>query len=561
MPLSLTGLLGRYRRDERGVISVMAVGALFLVLAVAMVVIDTGSMLYARRDLQAATDAAALGAVRQIGNAENAARSILDLNGYSPGDAPQVVTGIYSADPSLAPRDRFVEADGATEASQINAVRVIKYAEAPTYFASLFGFENLTRINAVSTAAYTKTVSFSAGTRVAELNSGLANQLLGGLLGTTLNLSLVDYNGLANANIDALMFLDALATQVGLEAGSDTYGDLLSGNATVADLVRAAVDVLNSETFDGNPAVARGALEAALNPAGNISVPLNDILNATPFLNRTIGSVASGASEGQSFNLLDLVSGTAMVLGQGNAVNFNVAGGVPPLASVSGSVTVGEPMARMAVGTVGDFVRTSQVTIQLDAYIDTGITLLADARVRVPIHISMAEGTATVSNIPCTEAGTMTALEGMTGTLAARYGTMANSTPTIATIRLNVPLLGNVNVIDLTASGSYPVGSSTQVVNFTQIDVENQSVRTVSADTAVFSGLAGALQIGQVVLLGGIPVPGLAGLLTTILSAVGNGLAVLDPIISSLLTTLGIKLGVMDMTVHGVRCNSPTLVL
>jgi uncharacterized membrane protein len=42
---------------------------------------------------------------------------------------------------------------------------------------------------------------------------------------------------------------------------------------------------------------------------------------------------------------------------------------------------------------------------------------------------------------------------------------------------------------------------------------------------------------------------------------VGSALALLDPVINSLLTTLGVTLGSMDMIVHGVRCNAPVLVL
>src|SRR5690606_769256 len=83
MPGSLQTFLRAYGRDGRGVVSVMAAGAMLLVLAVAMIVIDTGSMLYARRDLQAATDAAALGAVRQIATAQSAAEAIFAMNGYS----------------------------------------------------------------------------------------------------------------------------------------------------------------------------------------------------------------------------------------------------------------------------------------------------------------------------------------------------------------------------------------------------------------------------------------------------------------------------------------------
>lgn len=549
MPLSLMELLRRYRRDERGVVSVMAVGALVLSLAVAMIVIDAGAMLYARRDLQAATDAAALGAVRQLESAEAAqaaAASIFDMNDY-PTTGITTVRGVYAADPSLTPEDRFTEADGTTEPSQINAIRVMKSSQAPTYFARVFGFDALTEISTVSTAAYMKTVSFSAGTRVAELNEGLANQVLGGLLGTTLNLSLIDYNGLADANINALSFLDALATEVGLEAGSDTYGDLLSADVTLGNLVAAAVEVLNSDTYEGDRANALQALVQL--PAAGVSVPLDRIVDATPFIDRTIGSIGSGLGDGLDFNLLNLVSGAATAMGEGQAVGFNTALSLPPLASVSGTVTVGSPMAHMAIGKVGDFVRTSQVTVQLNANVLT-IPLFGDV-VSVPIYISAAEGTATVSSIPCIPSGTRSVLSGVTGTVTARYGTESSTTATI-----------NLLVATARISGSVSAGSGgpTQEA-FSQSDIDDGVVKTVSSNVSILSDLGSAITLDSVTVLGVLPIIGLNGLVSTLLSTVGSALALLDPVINSLLTTLGVTLGSMDMTVHGVRCNAPVLVL
>ena len=60
---------------------------------------------------------------------------------------------------------------------------------------------------------------------------GIENALLGALLGTHLSLSAMDYNALASANVDALDFSSALATQLHLTAG--TYDSVLQSSATV----------------------------------------------------------------------------------------------------------------------------------------------------------------------------------------------------------------------------------------------------------------------------------------------------------------------------------------
>ena len=61
--------------------------------------------------------------------------------------------------------------------------------------------------------------------------------MLGGMLGTTLSLSVMDYQALIDAHIDAFDFLNALATR--LDLTGVTYDSVLSGNVKVADIVAA----------------------------------------------------------------------------------------------------------------------------------------------------------------------------------------------------------------------------------------------------------------------------------------------------------------------------------
>ncbi|MDZ4380985.1 MAG: TadG family pilus assembly protein [Parvibaculum sp.] len=554
MAHSLTGFLRRYARDEDGVISVMAVGALVLALAVAMIVIDTGAMLSAYRNQQAATDAAALGAVRRIAEAQSAAESIFDLNEFPPGD--MVATPLYyAADPSRAPDDRFfmegeTASDGTVvDTSSFNAVRVTKRSQSPTYFARLFGFGNLTQIDTDAVAALTKYVSFSAGTRIASLDAGLANQILGGLLSTTVNLSLIDYNALADANIDALEFLDALATEAGLQAGSDTYGDLLEAGVTVGDILGAAVEVLTGDSFEGDPSVATLALQTALSPVGSTPVDLGDVLDLAPIAQRTVGSIGSAPGGDVPFNLFDLVSGTAMALGEGQAVGFDTDVNLGSLASVSGTITVGAPMAHMAVGKVGDSVRTSQVTVQLSAQVSVPLPLLGQV-LDIPIYIDAGSGMAEVASIPCITSGTHAVLAATTSAGVIRYGTESS---TVATI--SVPLL-----LTFQLSGAVPVGASGPTnINFSES--EFGEVKSTSSDVVLISELTGATEIEDVTLLGilNLTTP-VAVVEAALLSSIAGALAPLDAVVTSLLTTLGIKLGAMDMIVHGAKCRAPTLV-
>lgn len=576
--LQVKSLLWRFARDEGGVISVMGAMALMLALAVTMIVVDTGAVLSAKRAQQAATDAAALGAVRQLDSVQAAAEQILFvLNDFDSNAATATATPVYFvADPSRAPDQRYfalgeTASDGTVvDAATVNAVRVRMRGESPTYFARLFGFGEMTEIETVAVAALTKHTSFSAGTRLASLDAGIANQVLGGLLGTTLNLSLVDYTALASTTIDALTFLDALAIRAGLEAGSDTYGDLLGTTVTAGQLLDAAVEVLNGETAEGNPSVARVALQSALAPVQNGSVPVDGILGATPYSDRVIGSVQTIPGSTIPIGVLDLLTGTATLLGQGQAVGFGTNVNVGSLASVNGTIRVGAPMAHMAVGKVGDSVQTSQVEVQLTAVINTGIAGLVNSQVNLPIYIESASGTVTVDGIPCASGGTITRLGAQTGAVLARYGTATDTQPYIATIQAPLGFLGaTVSVLNVRASGSVNVGQgSEQIAGFTQSDIDNKTIRSVSSDPSVLSGLGSALNLQLE------PLPGfgtlsailaligtLVGNITTsLVSAIVGILAPLDQVLDAVLASVGVKLGEMDMIVHGAKCHAPVLV-
>ena len=71
-------------------------------------------------------------------------------------------------------------------------------------------------VKASAIASTTQLATFAIGSRLASLNGGLLNSLLGGMLGTTLSLSVMDYNALLSAKIDAFDFLSALALRVNL---------------------------------------------------------------------------------------------------------------------------------------------------------------------------------------------------------------------------------------------------------------------------------------------------------------------------------------------------------
>jgi len=84
--------------------------------------------------------------------------------------------------------------------------------------------------------------AFSVGSRLASLNGGILNALLGGLLGGNISLSVMDYNSLVSADVDVLSFTDALATQLHLTGVS--YSDVLASICARSCLTRASISRL-----------------------------------------------------------------------------------------------------------------------------------------------------------------------------------------------------------------------------------------------------------------------------------------------------------------------------
>lgn len=570
-----------FRSDESGVISVMAAFSLLLVIAVAAVVLDAGAMLLARRSLQSATDAAALSAAQHLpGGAQSAAADVLSTNGYSTGTLQTVQTGTYTADESKPAASRFVAGGG-----QINAVRVTTQTTVAAYFASVLGLGNLNTVHATATATQSPAATFEAGTRLASLNNGLANQVLGGLLGTTLSLSLVDYQSLAGTQINALSFLNALASQINLTSTS-TYGDLLASNVTVGQLFAAGINVLKtSGQASGSVSGSISALQQLSNqaPAGT-TVNVGSIISAPAIADRSIGGIVSGSDGGATLDLYNVVAATARTAGAGNIINLTTGLTIPVVGSSIQARLVAGQGKQIATGPVGTSINTSQVRLTLDLQLANvsqsvaGLGTLVATSIDLPIYIEAASGTATIKAIPCQNSDMVT-LTGTSSAVTLKYGTVTtgalssfSSSPTVTPATIASVKLLSTAVAAISATGSVVVaGHGPEDHQFTQANVTAVTVQSVPSSNdgrLIADNGPGALRTSIALLpgvnLGIILQPllnaALSPLLTLVTQQLLSALALLDAPVNSLLTTLGIQLGVLDMDVTQVQCGVPTLV-
>jgi uncharacterized membrane protein len=544
----------RFWRDEQGAISIVAALSLFFLLALAAIVIDVGSLYYSRRNLQAVTDAAALAAVQNPANAMAVATDVFSRNGYS-DETLNVVIGVYDADESLSAAARFTPGS-----SGVNAVRVRATRRQKTYLAGIFGLGNLSTLAVQSTAARLPTVSFGAGTRLASLDNGFANVLLGKMFGSSISLSLVDYNALLNTNIDALTFLNNLAVQANI---SGSYQQLAASNVTIGQVLAAAVATI--DTSGGSSGNSTGALLALeylqSHLAGTTPLQVSNIVDISSLSGRTIGNVAEVDGTGAQFNVMSLLSASARTVAAGQLIDLSSGLTIPGLSSATMKLAVGAPFAQVSNASVGVSIRTAQIRLAIIAKVLDG----ALGTVQLPIYLEAAYGQATVTALPCSVGGTLAEIAATSGAASVQFGTVTDAqltdfsapvTPAQASvIAIPVPLLGNIAI---NISGGANIASSgPETLPFTQADIDAGTIKSVPDSGTPFGVLGSStVQLTPSILGIGL-VNGLLGGLTSFVSSL---LGQLDAPVGQLLTTLGIQLGIMDVRVFGASCRTPVLV-
>jgi uncharacterized membrane protein len=558
--------LRRLARDERANMSILFAAFATLGTVLAAFAVDEGALYLERRQMQSATDLAAIAAAQDPGNGFARARATLADAGLIPagitdaalasGTGPislTVETGAYRADPSLAIGRRFTAGASAT-----NAARVEFRQTGTLYFARIW--DAPPAIGVAALASTTPNVAFSIGSRLAGLEDGVANTVLNGLLGANVSLSAMSYQGLTNARVNLFSFLDALGQEIGVTAG--TYDDLLQARADSGDIARALAEVL-----DGTDAAAAEVLGQALGHSGKLS--LGKLVDLGPAARLALGT---GAKAGYLANVsaLEMLTASAALTDGSHIVSLGLGLGVPGLTRLDMSLAIGEPQqfaAWFGLGPSGTIVRTAQVRLKFVATL-AGSGALLGIGLRLPLYLDVAYGEAGVARAACPAAGAKTG----SATIDARPGIarltvgevkdadftgFASDPPVAAAKLVDVPLLA------VTASGVADIAAMAPApLDFSAWEIEDGTVKTVST-TEVAQPLAASL-LSHLTL--GVDVGGLGiGLSTSKIKSLVSGLVTplgppLDATIATTLGALGLSLGSADVIVYGVNCGRAVLV-
>jgi len=543
----------QFLRARDGGVSVVTAVSCVVLIGFAGLAVDVGSVYLESRRLQGSADLAALAAMQNPAQAEALAAATVAANRWPQDTRVRVVRGTYAPDRSVRPAERF-----RPDPARANAVRVEVTTSAPLFFGRLFVPAGRMTIRREATAAETQLASFQIGTRLLSLQGGVANQVLGGLTGSSVNLSVMDYNALLRANVDVLDYVDALRTRLDIQAAS--YDETLDANADAPVALEALADVV-AETDERAERALRAMARAS--ERNRPLRGLSNVLDLGPYGPQDHATRSADTSI--QVGAMDLATAILQVANGQRQIELDLGAGVPGLASTNVWLAIGERPNNSPWLTVTNdedvVIRTAQMRLYVEANVGAG-TL---ANVRVPVLLELASGRARLEEINCGWGGGNRAV-----TLGVSPGIGSLMLGEVDRSRLNnfrselrpsPAQMVRVGVARVEGEARIDVGGQQwSNVRFNDRDIERGAVKSVATRDAVRATVSSLLgQTKLTVRAGGLGLS--TGALTSAVQGVLTAAAgPLDSLVNGLSDLLGVRLGEADVRVNGVRCGGAALV-
>jgi uncharacterized membrane protein len=569
-----TGRFGR-RRTQRGAAGTLA--AIWIIVAVAALgAIDVGNYFFARRSLQSVVDLAASAGSQVVDSActraSSAATGSASINGFSaqtPGNTMTVTCGRWDPTTNAGP-DYY-----ATSGTPVNAVKVVATRKVNPFFVG----PGLT-VNATAVARAVNIGAFTIGTTLATIGPGPLNGLLGALLNTNLNLSLVGYQGLANARVK---ISDLVAA-----AGVGTVDQLLATKLTAAQIAQLMLSALQTtNVVNASLSTAIGAMQTIVNAniPGNQTIALGNSANGPGLLSVALANTQSALDA--TISPLDALFVTAEIAQAGQSA-VNVAGGLNLLGiSAALKVQIIQPPV-LAIGEAGQDAsgnwRTQASAAQVRTFLDVtvgtvplGAILGGDnsALLHLPLYVQVGQGTAWLQSTQCQ--GPPASRSSTIGVQPGLASICIGDTPAGmgADYACTVPAtLLNAGVLVVKMGGKFDAkvpqsAISTLTFNGVAGDSDDYQTTSVAPGATLANGLStlgatmqqsGGLQITSSIHLLD-PVLALVSplVLQVLLPVLGTVLAGLDQVLVPVLQLLGAQVGVSTIHDLSLTCGESQL--
>ncbi|MGE8097504.1 pilus assembly protein TadG-related protein [Pseudomonas fluorescens] len=336
---------------QRGAIGLLAAMTFGLALLFALLVVDSGRLYLEQRKLQRVVDNAALEAVSRGGTClpgltaagyagQSAVRNAFII---SPTSTLTTTCGSLATAPTNL--RTFVPNAAQSMAIQVVATNVVS-TSAAAGIQALFSGASLsanTTLTATAVAAAPQPTLAQLSIRssvvsVDTARSNLLNPLFSTLLGGSVNLTAVGWDGLVHTDINLLKFMDQLAIDLGVSAGD--YTALLNTQGTVTQFIHAAATVAGQNSATADVMTALTSLQGGASNAPPIK--LGDVLQ--------LQTGTSTAGLDATVQLFQLVQGFVQLANKNSAVTAVLPVNVLGLLGVTTRVKVIEPPQFSAVG-------------------------------------------------------------------------------------------------------------------------------------------------------------------------------------------------------------------
>ncbi|MGO4436122.1 TadG family pilus assembly protein [Rhizobium sp. RAF56] len=555
-----------------------AVGAPLVLYSLSLGV-DYGMLTLQQRRLQQDADLAAMVAASDAKNAEanlrvnfqqNGLNFIIqtDTSGVSKANLVQlavaeankfdgiatITPGTYVADPATDVAKRFVAG-----AQPYDAVKVAIQQMGRVYFAS--PISTAPTLAAVGTASTQKIAAFSIGSRLASLNGGVLNGLLGSLLGTTISLKAMDYDALVSADVNLLSVIDTLATDLNLTAL--TYSDVLDTQISFSQFMNS---VAKSANLSGTAKAALKTLQNAANTT-KVKFTIGDILDLGPLEQRPIGS---GSHLSIDASAMSLINASARAANLNKQVAVDLGATVPGIANVTLMLAIGEPPQETpatVVGGVGAKIRTAQTRVQLKLTV-SGLAAVAGLSLQVPLYVEVAYAEGNLANITCLGGGPQNANVAVDAIPGIADIELGEADPASFAYFTSKPRVKAATLIDsglakVTALSSVNITNMTKsTLSFSAADIAAATIKNVSTKDTLTSTVTSLLTNAKidVQLLGFIKLGTNDAVEAAVAKTLSGLTAPLDDLLYNTLLLLGVKVGEADVRVTDARCQQPVLV-
>jgi uncharacterized membrane protein len=466
--------LRRRREDERGAVLVLTAVSMVAILGAGAMGVDIGFTVYGSRQAQAMADTAALDLVQNIGTADaqsTPAGVTSYLNGLLAGvNTDNGSNAGLSATPgwwlggTFTPQTTSSGCAGtvfSTTPPPCNAVEVAATQTVPQIFWG--GFNTLTSHSSQNTiAAWTPESGFSIGSYLATINtqqSAVLNVLLG-TLGTSANVTLLGYQGLANTYVTVNQLITASG---GLLTTSNVMTASLSAGQwqtiwTAAVANQMAQSNCTASPLPCNADTALTGLDFSNSSTTDVELCQMVSINGSTCANGTLSTSSLSAN----LDVLQTLTTEAELANGTGALNVTTALSLPGVSSASLNLTLIQP-PQVAYGPVGSsttatpcpaasgFTSTCATTAQLSSDLKLTVSILGLNQV-LDVPLSAATGTATLSQMTCSNNVFQNAKINVSTTVASGAVTLNNAN--IATLTVNgiSNRAGNYTIVPPTAA-------------------------------------------------------------------------------------------------------------